>query len=123
MNRTIAAVAVGLLLVTSGCGASNFNASGTVGLIAVDAAEDDCSAGIGGFDDIREGASVVISDAEGKRVALGSLQAGSGDGACLFAFDVADIPSGQGPYAVEVASRGEVAFNEEDADGIVLSLG
>ena len=80
---------------------------------------------MGGYDDIHKGASVVIYDADGKKLAVGALKAGKGgeSGLCMFDFDVPDIPSGKGPYGVEVASRGEVSFTEKQADSIVVSLG
>ena len=119
------AMAVALLLARCG-GDSTFTASGTLGLVAVDAATDDCSSGTGGYDDISEGADVVIYDAAGNRLAFGSLKAGKpqGDGGlCVFDFDVPDVPGGKGPYGVEVSHRGQVSFKESQADDIVISLG
>lgn len=116
-----------LLVGCTACGGdSTFTASGKLGLVAVDAATDDCSSGTGGYDDIHEGASVVIYDAAGKKLAVGSLDAGKErgtSGLCLFDFEVSDVPSGVGPYGVEVSSRGQVTFKEDQADNIVISLG
>lgn len=121
----IAVAAIGALLL-AGCGGdSTFTASGKLGLVAVDAASDDCSSGTGGYSDIHEGASVVISDADGKKLAVGSLKAGKdiGDGLCVFDFKVPNVRSGAGPYGVEVSHRGEISFTEKEADSIVISLG
>ena len=110
----------------AGCGGGKLTASGTLGLTAVNAATDDCSSGTGGYDDIHEGTSVVVYDSTGKKVAIGSLGAGKAygsDGLCVFRFSVPDVPSGDGPYGVEVGSRGQVSFNESEASKIVISLG
>lgn len=124
MGLGIASVA---LVALSACGgASAFTAKGALGIVAVDATTDDCSAGTGGYSDIREGASVVITDASGKKLAVGSLKEGKPYGEsrlCTFGFSIEDIPGGEGPYSVEVGSRGEVAFTEDEADSIVISLG
>lgn len=124
--KLVGAVVAGLLLL-SGCGGdSTFTAKGMLGLVAVDAATDDCSSGTGGYDDISEGVSVVIYNADGKKVAAGALEAGRSEGdngLCVFDFKVPDVPSGDGPYGVEVGNRGQVTFKEDQADKIVVSLG
>ena len=114
-------------LLLAGCGGdSTFTASGTLGLVALDSAEADCSSGKGGYDDIHKGASVVIYDADGKKLAVGALKSGKelgDDGLCVFDFAVPDVPSGDGPYGVEVGTRGQVSFTEDESDRIVISLG
>jgi len=114
-------------LLLAGCGGeSTFTAKGTLGIVAVDSTTDDCSSGTGGYDDITEGASVVIYDASDKKLAIGSLKAGKeyGDnGLCVFKFKIPDIPSGKGPYGVEISHRGQIAFTEKEADDIGISLG
>lgn len=112
--------------VLAGCGGgASFTAKGTLALVALDSATNDCASGTGGYSDIQEGASVVIYDAGGKKIAVGSLKAGRDyeDGLCVFDFAVPDVPSGDGPYGVEVANRGQVTFKEDGADSIVISLG
>ncbi|MEV0616179.1 hypothetical protein AB0I81_22890 [Nonomuraea sp. NPDC050404] len=82
--------------------------------------------GGGGFDDLREGAQVVVSDAAGKTIALGQLGAGSwkrGVG-CIFLFTVADVPGGLDFYGVEVSHRGRVQYTAAQlAAPVELSIG
>lgn len=123
----LVALALAVAVLTACGGSSTFTASGTLGLVALNAATDDCTGGTGGYDDIQEGTEVVIYSADGKKLALGELDAGKPDkdeeGLCLFDFDVPDVPSGKGPYGVEVGSRGQVSFKEGESDSIVISLG
>lgn len=84
--------------------------------------------GIDGYDDIAEGAQVTVRDADGSRVGSGALGEGrldtfSDTAACSFRFMVYDVPVSEGIYTVEVASRGEINFEREDAGGLELSLG
>lgn len=85
-----------------------------------------CS-GSDGYDDIQAGAQVVVRDGDGTSVGLGSLGPGVSDKRfsvyCVFPFEVPDIPSGGGIYSVEVAHRGQVEFQEADADRLQLTLG
>ncbi|MCP2255493.1 hypothetical protein LY13_004269 [Prauserella aidingensis] len=79
-----------------------------------------------GYDDIGPGAQVTITGNTGTVLAAGQLGAGRQDGdaySCLFDFDVADVPTGHGPYQVEVSHRGTIAFTEDQATGIALTLG
>lgn len=103
-----------------------FDASGTIKLLATssDPLGGTCS-GSGGYDDISEGAQVVVTDAESKRVAIGRLNRGEPGQyqTCSFPFVVKDVPSGKGPYGIEVSNRGEVAFDEVTAGMLSLSLG
>lgn len=126
MRIGLGVASVALVCVGACGGESKFTASGSLGIVALDAATDDCSSGTGGYSDIREGAEVVITDASGKKLAVDSLLTGreyQESGLCVFDFSVKGVPSGKGPYSVEVASRGDVTFTEDEADGIVISLG
>lgn len=70
-----------------------------------------CTTG-GGYDDIRQGAQVVVTDAAAKTIALGQLGPGSwkrGVG-CIFLFSVADVPADGEFYGVEVSHRGRVQY-------------
>lgn len=84
-----------------------------------------CQGG-GGYDDIRQGAQVVVSDSAGKTVALGQLGAGSwkrGVG-CIFLFTVADVPAGEKFYGLEVSHRGRVQYTAAQlAAPVELSIG
>lgn len=127
---------------------STFTASGTLtltdssGLLAtlnpdytLPAKGSPCSSGLG-MDDIEAGAQVVVTGSDGHTLAIGELDAGKNDGGdggapplsinhCVFAFSVTDIPSGKGPYAIEVAHRGKINFTETTAkkQPILLTLG
>lgn len=83
-----------------------------------------CS-GQDGYDDIDAGTTVVIKDAAGKTVALGSLKGGKGlEGECAFFFTVKDVPDGLKFYGVEVSHRGTVQYTlAEMKKGPTLSLG
>lgn len=88
-----------------------------------------------GFDDIQEGAQVVIRDGDGTTIANSALGPGeatsdsTGPGSlwyCVFAFSV-EVPAGEPFYSVEVSHRGEVTYSAEEmeaADWVVsLELG
>jgi hypothetical protein len=96
--------------------------------------EDLACKGYGGYGDIAEGASVVIRDAKGKVIAVGSLRAGvatvdrSGGlaigTACTFPFTVEKVPAGDF-YGVEVNHRSAVMFSDRQvtAGPVALTLG
>lgn len=77
----------------------------------------DC-VGTGGYDDIHEGTQVVISDAEGKTIAVGGLLEGRATGVgirptrCTFAFSV-KAPAGEDFYGVSVGRRGTTTYSAE----------
>jgi hypothetical protein len=102
-----------------------FTASGDVTLITSDliSANGRCQ-GQQGYSDLQEGAQVVIRDASGDTVAVDSLRVGvkEDSATCRFAFIVHDVPSGKGPYSIEVTHRGEIAFTEDTANDIHMSL-
>ncbi|UWZ37477.1 hypothetical protein Drose_04130 [Dactylosporangium roseum] len=98
-------------------------------------AQDPTCQGMGGFSDLRGGTQVVITDAGGKKLAVGALAAGrAGDfstnadgtqraGSCTLAFAVPGVPRGVGPYGVEVSHRGVQTYSEERLDaGIILGF-
>lgn len=125
-------------MLLAGCGSDGrsggetktFDVSGTMTLTTssgVVGGEGVCL-GSGGYDDLREGAPVVVYDASGKKVAIGELGPGVPDSeyptvSCHFDFSVADVPTGDTVYSVEVASRGEVSFKPADAKSLELSIG
>lgn len=87
---------------------------------------DGCT-GSGGYDDIREGAQVVVRDGGGRTLALGSLGGGEMIAAtCVFPFEIPGVPRSRF-YSVEVSHRGEVNFSREDLVAnqwvVQLSLG
>lgn len=112
--------------------ASSFAVYGSLEMSIADTTYDSTGrtcAGDGGYDDIRAGAQVVVTDADGGTVALGELSQGRMDGSapyatCQWRFTVADVPAGAGFYGVEVTHRGEMTFTEQELRSpISLSLG
>ena len=85
-----------------------------------------------GFDDQESGAQVVVSDASGETVGLGSLvsrglQASPGttdmqETWCGFTFTVKDVPTGSEFYGVAIGNRDPVQFPEDELFGGGLSL-
>lgn len=86
----------------------------------------------GGYSDIRAGAQVVVTSAEGKVLAVSKLDKGAlsvpsgaswGERSCVFSFR-AQVPAGQDFYGVEVAHRGAVVYPAARMrEHLVLSLG
>lgn len=84
-----------------------------------------CS-GSGGYDDIREGAQVIIRDEAGTTVGVGELvnPRTAGESACTFSFTIHDVPSGADFYEVEVTSWGGISYTQAELEeGVALSLG
>jgi hypothetical protein len=113
---------------TSSKEAKTFDADGDLTLISADnelTGGGGCIGG-GGYDDISSGTQVVIRDSSGTTVAVDHLLPGTKSDSyvtCVFDFTVHDVPSGHGPYSVEVSHRGEISFNEADAGNLHLTLG
>ncbi|MGK5737289.1 hypothetical protein [Micromonospora sp. URMC 103] len=108
--------------------------SGTLQLEGADSFAFDGStcAGAGGYDDIRPGAQVVITDNASATIALGKLDNGVIDGTlpgrtadlCKFTFSISGVPTGKGYYGVEVSHRGRVQYPEKELFGALsLTLG
>lgn len=84
-----------------------------------------------GYDDIRGGAQVTVTDTAGKVIGVGALDPGhvayDSSGAaymCTFTFVVTGVKAGGGFYGVEVAHRGRVQYAEAKlAAAIALTLG
>lgn len=93
-------------------------------------------AGAGGFSDISEAATVVVTDAAGKTVAIGrmdgegkatrgtGLAAGVRPAACTWTWTVEDVPGGSGFYGIEISHRGRQQYTREQlGEPIHLRLG
>lgn len=138
--RTLAAL--GFVILAAGCSskaaattpapaAKTFIASGTLDLDGQpDGGPGEYCQGAGGYNDIAAGAQVVIYNAAGTQLAIGALGSGSTVShgpdtlaTCRFRFSVPSVPSGVGPYSVEISHRGKIAFTEADARSIKLSIG
>jgi hypothetical protein len=85
-----------------------------------------------GYDDIRAGAQVTVTDEAGKVIALGVLNGGTlsaEDGTiyalakCSFPFSV-EVPAGATFYGIEVANRGVVRYEPEALERyLTLTIG
>jgi hypothetical protein len=85
-----------------------------------------------GFDDVRAGAQVVITDAAGATVAVGHLRDGlasyavAGDQvlatACKFLVAIEGVLAGKGFYGVAVTDRGSMAYDEAHLRDQALQL-
>lgn len=86
-----------------------------------------------GYDDIRDGTQVVVSDAHGTTLAVGALSTGTvpaavsyfgSSGPCEFEFSLNDVPAGKKFYKVAVGHRGEQTYSEAAVQQpITLELG
>lgn len=86
--------------------------------------------GQNGYEDIQTGAQVVIRDEAGKTVGIGKLDAGTmatglyaTNAHCTFNFTISDIDSTADFLSVEVAKRGQIQFDRDQAQALVLTLG
>lgn len=80
---------------------------------------DNCS-GQGGYDDLTEGAQVVVKDGDGNVIGTGRLDAGRSVEAiagtmwfCTFDFSV-EVPADRPFYVIEVSHRGELTYSLAD---------
>lgn len=95
--------------------------TGRAGGSALYAAQNDDCVGDGGFDDIREGAQVVVR-VDGETVAVGDLGPGRIQMAgsdCKFLFEIEDVPGEHNFYSVEVSHRGELTYDREEVQEIL----
>ncbi|TKJ28343.1 hypothetical protein [Blastococcus sp. CCUG 61487] len=82
-----------------------------------------------GYDDLRAGAQVILTDGDGETLSTGRLSRGEFDGlGCVFSFEVEDVPRAEF-YGVSVASvsRGHLQYSYDElteADwSLQLSIG
>ena len=132
MIRTAAALVVAFSMM-AGCGGSSHQLTGSIqvveqlGLGSENRIGQPCT-GTGGYDDIAEGASVVVRDEANKVLATGTLKAGKivALETCRFDFTVDNLPDAKF-YQVEVSHRGAVTYSKSDLDSkgwkVALSLG
>lgn len=81
--------------------------------------------GKNGYDDIHEGAQVVVTDSTGATVAVGKLGRGEyTGGTCTLPFTIDGVPEGSDFYGIEVAHRGELTYSRDDLnEPLRLTLG
>lgn len=134
--RWVSVVAVVALSMLGACSGSDdapaetpkaFDVSGTASLLVsedIATGNGGTCRGVGEHGDMKPGAAVAIYDGAGNRIGLGSLETGSGGtgGYCDFPFTVTGVPKSDGVYAAEVSDRGQVAFQEADADNVKLTI-
>jgi hypothetical protein len=113
MRRVIAAgVGVLLMCACSGDGESGaepedkptaFDIGGTVSVPSYGGASGTSCTVKDGYEDLRSGATVAVTDAAGDVVGVGALvDIEASPAACRFSFDVADVPEGSPTYGIEV---------------------
>lgn len=122
---------------TSASASATFTASGELllkrGEFSWNSAADPTCQGLNGYSDLQGGAQVTVTDASGKKLALGILAKGiAGDfsteadgtqraGSCALSFAVTDVPKGVGPYGIEISHRGIQNYTETVlAAGVIL---
>lgn len=125
----VAAAVVGTLLVQRALdGGGTFTVRGSVDITGVYSAGSpgqpcDMSRRPGAAD-LAEGGQVVVYDASGRTLAIGTLGEGAltAGGVCRMPFAVGGVPDGPGPFAVEVTHRGRIAFTRAQAGAVEMSL-
>lgn len=83
--------------------------------------------GQGGYSDIHNGTQVVVTDADGRTLALGRLtgaEVGGGLDVCAYTIRIGDVPGGHDFYGIEVSHRGRVQYSRSDVEKpLHLTLG
>jgi hypothetical protein len=125
-----AAIIVAVVLLVTLSGSSTFTVHGTAevkgtdSFVATGGANNEC-AGTGGYDDLAQGADVVVTDNASRTIAVGSVTGSAAAGnACVLTFEIPKVPSGKKFYGIEVSHRGVVHFMEKEMKaGPELSIG
>lgn len=123
--------AVGVYLLTSKTSlvdwlSPNMTVAGTISLDPNDMINNGTTCfGQKGYADLKVGAPVVVTDAAGKTIGMGTIDTGKEiGGACWLTFKVKDVPKGSEFYGVTVSHRGTVQFTADEVKGPVkLRLG
>lgn len=137
----MAAAGVGVWLVmrpTSPAGGpTTLTASGTLvlqrGQFVWQSAADPRCEGLPVFSDLYPGAQVVVTDAAGKTVAVGALGPGRAGGitteggldramTCTMPFEVTGVPSGVGPYGVQLGQQAVLRYAENQLTGLQIGF-
>jgi hypothetical protein len=122
-----AGVTIAVLLVVL-APSDTFTLRGTIALTAAGATSygiDRCQ-GVGGYADLRPGATVTVYDSKGRVVGLAPLGSGiSSAMSCTFPFEVPDVPADSRNYTVEIGNRGKTTFLPDVAKSgqIALTVG
>lgn len=80
--------------------------------------------GMGGFEDMRPGAKVTVTDAAQRTVAVGVIEsAREAVTECHLAFRVEDVPRGEDFYGLEVTHRGRLQYTAGELEqSLTISL-
>jgi putative hemolysin len=84
--------------------------------------------GMGGYDDMRAGAQVTVTDEHGTVIGDSTLPTGQMQGSgvtrqCVFTFTVDDLPKGRSFYGLTISHRGTTQVREWELGSVNLSLG
>lgn len=84
--------------------------------------------GTGPYSDMSSGTAVVITDPEGRQVAVGVLQFGrsaaGNSNTCVMPFSASDVPRGLPSYSITISHRGTQVFTPSKAQaGVRLGIG
>lgn len=102
--------AAAALLLLGKSGSARATVTGTFVLTDYETMQAGC-VGQGGYDDIAPGATVILTNQDGKILGSGALDGGTrhpGLGTCAYHFKISDVPKNEDQYAVEVTHRGKV---------------
>jgi hypothetical protein len=106
--------------------ASTFTITGTVTLTYGDFINTGSVCyGKGGYEDMRPGAPVVITDAAQKTVAVGTIDSATETVTeCHLKFTIEDVPRGSDFYGIQITHRGRLQYAAADLERpLTLSLG
>jgi hypothetical protein len=123
-RRRMFAVLVGVLLLVGACGGADgepgaepegsptgFVVRGTVSVPSYGGSNGTSCTVKDGYEDLRSGASVAVTDAAGDVVAVGALvDIEATQRTCRFAFDVPGVPEGSPTYGIEVGQQAMVMY-------------
>jgi Protein of unknown function (DUF2510) len=110
------AVALGVVAALTLTNTPKTSVKGAFLLIDTETANADC-VGQGGYSDISEGASVILTNQDNKILGSASLDAGTANkdsGSCIYLFTIPNVPKDQSQYAVEVSHRGKIVNSKAD---------
>lgn len=88
-----------------------------------------CTGSVGGYDDVRSGVQVTVTDEKGTVIGASALGGGKfthptkNKLGCVFGFSVANVPLGRTFYGVAVSHRGVVQFPPDTAKTPEMTLG
>lgn len=124
------------IVLVSGCSSPSTSVSGEVlvqwrdGVLGLEGAKGhggmDCFTS-GGFDDVKEGAEVLILNGEGNPIAKGKLGKGATSDEdshiCVFPFEVSEVPLKGDFFSVQISHRGGPTYDRDEiTEPLSLSL-